>query len=225
MNDGHRGGRYDAGPGQRAGQGGKWDKAAEGQPGSSGALKRASPPERMGGKREGRGAYCARPQAEGNRVERDEEGKGSKWRKCTSPHKSGLDPYTRAYTLDRHGGASSCEAETRGPTRRGDLSMREHEIGNRRWVEQKDPMQTKRGQINRVSRVKGILCPGVEWARRGRMSNVDWSSSHLSCSDLFWRLKASHGNLNIFFMVVLGTGRKVHHAGRGTREGKKGKWG
>jgi hypothetical protein len=107
------------------------------------SLKRASPAGRKAGR--GRGLLCETA-SRGNRVGRVEEGKGSKWRKCTSPDKSRLGPiHTRIYSGPSRRGFKLHRIETRVPHGEG-MRMRENGKGNGRWVKKEAQFKPNEGR-------------------------------------------------------------------------------
>lgn len=171
MVDSHQGSRYDADPGQGAGQGEISHPQVRNR--VSVSLKRAKQSREWTG-RGGRGLLCETASRR-NRVERVEE-RGGKCGGCTSPDKS-----IGIYSTVTAGVQAAVPERDQGPAQAGGTRAMEMKMKKR-------PNSNKTREDQSGIACRGNFMSGLKWTRRrGRLSNADWSSSHLF-SSLFWKL-------------------------------------
>lgn len=116
-----------------------------------------------------------KPKEQG-RESRRERG-GEVWRKCTSPDKS-----IGIYSTVTAGDQAAVPERDQGPTQAGRGNESDGN-GN-----EKRPNANKTREDQSGIACRGNFMSGLKWTRRrGRLSNADWSSSHLFLS-LFWKL-------------------------------------
>lgn len=85
--------------------------------------------------------------------------------------------HSQSHILDRHGGASSCSS---GKQTRVPLGLGQGGNENARKRKKEINAQNKVREDRSGIACRGNFMSGLKWAgRRGRLSNADWSSSHL----------------------------------------------